>query len=152
MLNQMDEKRLSTKNVDVKIQCHGGCTIRCMYSHLPKVINRKPDYILLHIGSNDCSNNKTSDVVLNELKLLIEHIKQLLPCGAIILSSPLIRTDNRTVNTIQKNLKVKMKNLYLPCLDNSNITHVHLSKKGLHLNEHGTRKMAKNIISLIKRF
>ena len=121
-------------------------------SHLPKVINRKPDYILLHIGSNDCSNNKISDVVFNELKLLIEHIKELLPCCAIILSSPLVRADNTTGSAIQKNLKVKMRNLYLPCLDNSNITHDYLSKKGLHLNEHGTKKMAKNIISLIKRF
>ena len=54
MLNQMDENRLGYKDVDVKVQCHGGCTIRCLYSHLPTVINSKPDYILLHIGLNDC--------------------------------------------------------------------------------------------------
>ena len=150
MMNQMDANRLSTKDIEVKTQCHGGCTIRCMYSHLPNVIIHRPTYILLHIGSNDCTE-KTSDEVLIELKQLINRIKILLPSCTVILSSPLIRADSTRANAIQKNLKVKMRNLYLPCLDNSNINHDHLSKKGLHLNDHGTRKLAKNIISLINR-
>ena len=37
-------------------------------------------------------------------------------------------------------------------LDNSNIIEYDLGKKGLHFNRHGTKKMAGNIISLIKRF
>ena len=75
MLNQMDEKRLCRGNIEVKMQCHGGCTTRCMFSHLPDVFKVKPAYILLHIGSNDCST-KTSDEVLNEFKLLTDYIKK----------------------------------------------------------------------------
>ena len=37
------------------------------------------------------------------------------------------------------------------CLDNSNLTFFHLGQKGLHRSNHGTKKMALNIISLIKR-
>ena len=44
-----------------------------------------------------------------------------------------------------------MRKLSYPYLDNSNITYTHLSNKGLHLNHHGTKIMASNIISLIKR-
>ena len=33
MLNQMDEKRLSRNDINVKVQCHGGCTVRCMYTN-----------------------------------------------------------------------------------------------------------------------
>ena len=29
MLNQLDENRLGNKDVEVRVQCHGGCTIRC---------------------------------------------------------------------------------------------------------------------------
>ena len=36
-------------------------------------------------------------------------------------------------------------------MDNSNIFEFHLGKRGLHFNDHGIRKMASNIISLIKR-
>ena len=88
MLNQLDENRLGNNDVEVRVQCHGGCTIRCLYSHLPKVISSKPNYILLHIGSNDCFS-KTYDVVLNELKKLLDHLKLLLlPFCTIILSLP----------------------------------------------------------------
>ena len=62
MLNQMEEGRLS-KTYDIKVRCHGGCTIKCMYSHLPSIVKLKPEYIILHIGTNDCTS-KTSDVVL----------------------------------------------------------------------------------------
>lgn len=150
MLNQMDEKRLSRNNINVKVQCHGGCTIRCIYTHLPQMFKLKPDFILLHIGSNDCTS-KTSDEVLKELKYLTDYIKKALPCSKLIISLPIIRADNSTASAIQRNLNVKLQRLYYPCLDNSNIDLFHLGKKGLHLNNHGTRKMAKNIISLIKR-
>ena len=150
MLNQMDGERLSNNDVEVRVQCHGGCTIRCLYSHLPNVISSKPEFILLHIGSNDCSS-KTSDEVLNEMKKLLHHLKLLLPFCIIILSLPLVRADNKTAAAVQKNLNVKIRKLFYPFLDNSNITHDHLGKKGLHLNGHGTKKMARNIICLIKR-
>ena len=150
MLNQMDGGRLSSNRVEVRVQCHGGCTIRCLYSHLPNVIASKPDHILLHIGSNDCTS-KTSDEVLKELKSLLNHLKLLLPYTIVTLSLPLIRSDNPTAAAIQKNLNVKMRKLPYPFLDNHNISYDHLGKKGLHLNDHGTRIMAKNIISLVKR-
>ena len=150
MLNQMDGGRLSNNRVEVRVQCHGGCTIRCLYSHLPNVIASKPDHILLHIGSNDCTS-KTSDEVLKELKSLLNHLKLLLPYTIVTLSLPLIRSDNPTAAAIQKNLNVKMRKLPYPFLDNHNISYDHLGKKGLHLNDHGTRIMAKNIISLVKR-
>ena len=37
-------------------------------------------------------------------------------------------------------------------MDNSNIERVKLGRKGLHLNDYGTRKLAMNIISLIRSF
>ena len=45
MLNQMEEGRLS-KKYDVKVRCHGGCTIECMYSHSPSMITLKPENII----------------------------------------------------------------------------------------------------------
>ena len=77
MLNQMDAKRLSKHDIDVKVQCHGGCTIRCLYSHLPNVIKAKPEFILIHMGSNDCTNN-TSDEVLHELKDLMQYFREVI--------------------------------------------------------------------------
>ena len=150
MLNQMDENRLTKSNMKVKVRCHGGCTVKCAYTHLPEMFRAKPDYLLLHIGSNDCTS-KTSDEVLNEMKQLIRYISKTLPCVTIILSLPIVRADNTRASVIQKHLKLKMKRLFYPCLENSNVDLSDLGKKGLHLNKQGTKKMARNIISLIKR-
>ena len=49
------------------------------------------------------------------------------------------------------NLIIKLRRSEHRLLDNSNIKAYHLGKKGLHLNKYGTRKIASNIISLIKR-
>ena len=150
MLNQMDERRLSCNTMDVKIQCHGGCTINCMYSHLQKMFRDRPDYILLHIGSNDCTS-KISDTVLHEYKMLTEYINNKLPDAKLITSLPIVRADCFRANAIQTNFKFKLHGLEFMRLDHSNVNLSHLGKKGLHLNNHGTKIVAKNIISLIKR-
>ena len=152
MLNQMDEARLNRGNIKVKVRCHGGCTVRCMYSHLPDMFKHRPDFVLLHIGSNDCAGTgKISDDVLKEITRLAEYISWNLPNTKLILSLPTIRADNSVANAIQQNLKLKLKRLFYPCLDNSNVGLSHLGKKGLHLNNQGTKLMASNIISLVKR-
>ena len=85
--------------MDVSVSCHGGCTIRCMYTHLGEVLKTKPDYVLLHMGTNDSCNN-TSDVILNEFIKLGEFLEMALPDSKVILSLPTIRTDNHKANTI----------------------------------------------------
>ena len=149
MLNQIDEKRLS-KSKDIKVKCHGGCTTKCMYRHLPEVSKLKPKYIILHIGTNDCIE-KTSDEVLREIIKLKKYIENASPTSIVIISTPIMRADNSTANQIVQNLNVKLKRMNFKLMDNSNIKSFHLGKKGLHLNDHGTKKMALNIISLIKR-
>ena len=153
MLNQMEEKRLSRGDIQVKVRCHGGCTIKCMYTHLPEMFALKPDFVLLHIGSNDCSKEavKTSDEVLQEFKKLAEFISWNLPCTKLILSLPIVRRDSSVAHYVQRNLQLKMRRLLYPCLDHSNVDFSHLGKKGLHLNHSGTKLVASNIISLVKQ-
>ena len=105
---------------------------------------------MLHVGTNDSCNN-TSDVILNELIKLGAYLEMALPDSKVILSLPTIRTDNYKANTITRNLKRKAKNMKFILLENWNINESHISKRGLHFNGHGIRKMAGNIISLTKR-
>ena len=148
MLNQLDKKKLSGKH-DVFVESHGGCKIRCIYTHLPDIIKLEPDVVLLHIGTNDCAT-KTSDKVLKELENLLKYIETKLPATKLIVSLPIVRSDNKTANQIVTNLNVKLRKSHYKVLDNSNVNFSHLGRKGLHLNEHGTKLMARNIISLIE--
>ena len=87
---------------------------------------------------------------LSKLLKLKYHIEQHFPNCTVILSQPLLRNDNHA-NTKRMLDFIKGSNeLKLVCLDNSDIGIEQLGKKGLHLNEHGTRRLALNIISLIK--
>ena len=54
MLNQLDQEKLS-KKYDVIVQCHVGCTIRFVYVYLPHMIELKPEFVLIHVGANDCT-------------------------------------------------------------------------------------------------
>ena len=133
MLNKIDAERLS-KKFDVKIYCHGGCTIKCMYTHLPKISESKPDYVIFHISTNDCTT-KTSDEILNEINTLVRDVNKLLPSSKIIISQPITRSDNKTANQIIINLNKKLKHSNHILLDNTNLNFSHLGK---------------NIISLMK--
>ena len=150
MMNGIDEKRISNNKIEVKVECHGGCTVERMFTHLDTLVKYKPDYVLLHVGTNNCTNS-TSDEMLRELKHLKEHIQLILPSTRIYISSPTVRTDNNKANIIIKNVNIKLKKLGYILLDNSNIRDYHLGKKGLHFNNNGTKQMARNIISFIKR-
>lgn len=149
MLNRLDGKRLSNDHVDVRIRCHGGCTIKCLYTHLPWAFALQPEHIIIHVGTNDCAK-KTSDEVLKELFDVRIYIQKVLPSCKIWFSLPLVRTDDKRANIIIRHLNIKMMKLCDMVLDNSNIKECHLSRKGLHLNDHGTKLMARNIISHIK--
>ena len=146
-LNKIDQGRLSHK-FDVRVKCQ--CTINKMYTNLPEIICLKPEYIMFHLGTNDCKS-KTSDEVLNELNKLVEVVHRLLPESKIITSQPINRFDSMTANQIIKNLNSKLNQSTHMILDNSNINFSNLGKKGLHLNEHETKRLALNIISQIKR-
>ena len=150
MLKGIDAERISSTNYEVKRFSHGGCTLKCIYKHLPDIIKEKPDFLILHIGTNDCTT-RTSDEVKRDIEHLKVHIQKALPSVKTFISLPTIRTDNRKANTIIGNLNIKLLKSNYFLLDNTNIDERHLGRKGLHLNAHGTKQMARNIISLIKR-
>ena len=130
-----------SKKYDVKVNSYGGCTIAGMYRHVPKMIALKPAYIVLRVATTDCTK-KTSCELLKELRDLFDHIQELLPDSEIIISLPIVRRDNAVANQIVKNLCLKIKKLDYKLLDNSNLTFSHLGQKGLHVSNHGTKKMA----------
>ena len=148
MLNQLDQEKLS-KKYDVIVQCHGGCTIRCVYTHLPDMIELQPEFVIIHVGTNDCTT-KTSCEVKKELENLLKYIQSKLPTTKLIISLPIVRSDNKIANQIVKNLNVKLRKSHYDLLDNSNLNFSHLGRRGLHFNEYGIKVMAGNIISLIK--
>jgi hypothetical protein len=150
MLNQLDEKRLSKNGKNVKVRCFSGSTIADMYYYLYPLLRKHPEYLVLHVGTNDCVTH-TSDRVLDDLLQLKRHIELKVPGIKVILSQPIMRYDNDAIACLRVSQLInKLDYINIPLLENQNIVRKHIGKKGLHLNGYGTAKCAMNIISLIK--
>ena len=148
IMSGLNEKRLQ-KDINVKVRCFPGSSITDMHSYLIPLLAKEPDFILLHVGTNDCTN-KSAETILDELLHLKHFINQSLPNATIIISQPIIRTDNSKAMSTITTLNKMLNSLKLYILDNSNIEEKHLSNRGLHLNDYGTKRMALNIITLLK--
>ena len=63
MLKEVDPKRLGNERLVVKKCTHGGCKIKCMYQHLPKILKENPDFILLHVATNNCVDMTSDEII-----------------------------------------------------------------------------------------
>ena len=73
ILTGIDEKRLSRNYQGVKVQDFRGATIDDLRYHLVPLLKKKPEHIILHIGTNDAVS-KTSRRILEELLQLKQNI------------------------------------------------------------------------------
>ena len=121
-----------------------------MCSYLTPLLRKKPSVLILHVGTNDAVS-KTSDVILDEILDLKKHVENVVPGINVVISKMIMRSDNIKANILLGNVNTKLIKLGVPLLDHSNILCSDLGRKGLHLNEVGTKKLALNIISFIRK-
>ena len=50
--NNLDERRLA-RNSRVKVRCFPGAQINDMYNYLEPLLQKQPDYVILHVSTND---------------------------------------------------------------------------------------------------
>ena len=148
IFNQIDEKRLSRK-YNIKVRSFSSATIENMYWYLHPWLKKEPDYLLLHVGTNNCTMDLPETILCN-LLCLKQYIESVLLSCKVILSKQIVRTDSRKAAGTMHQLISLFNSLDLFIMDNSNIGDGHLGKKGLHLNTHGTSRLAMNLISVIR--
>ena len=64
-----------------------------MYYYLNPLLGKQPDYVILHVSTNDAIS-MISDVILKVLLLLQVHIESTLPSCVVILSELTTRYDD----------------------------------------------------------
>ena len=138
------------KYFNIKVRAFSGSTIPEMYFYLEPLLKKEPEYVILHVGTNDCGYTPGNEVFRNLLGLKL-HIENKVPGIRVILSQPIARFDNDLACIRVREVIKKLESSNIPLLVHDNIERKHIGKKGLHLNGHGTGRCAMNIISLIKR-
>ena len=84
MFNNIDETRLS-KNKNIKVKSFVRAKVKDMYSYLTPLLRKKPSVLILHVGTNDAVS-KTSDVILNEIFDLKNHVENVVPGINVVIS------------------------------------------------------------------
>ena len=132
MVNGINQKRLSQKYGNVKPFHFQGARIEDLNPYIVPIIKNKPDYLILHVGTNDATTNSSRKIV-DDLLMLRTNISKQLPNCRIVLSKPTIRHDHGKANLTIRNVNKHLENLELECIDNNNINAEHLGQKRLQL-------------------
>jgi lysophospholipase L1-like esterase len=115
-------------------------------------ISKSPDYLVLHIETNDLKRQTPQQISMS-ISMLCQEIKES-PKLKIVISEVIIRSDNPSLGTKVKELNHKLlqvcNNNKWGLITHNNISVNHLNPYGLHLNKQGTAKLAKNIIDYLK--
>ena len=151
VINGIDEKRLSQKFGNVKVFHFSGARIEDLNHYIVPIIKIKPDYLILHVGTNDATANSSRKIV-NDLLTIRTNISKQLPNCRTVLSKPTIRHDHGKANLTIRNANKHLKNLELESIDNNNINAEHLGQKGLHLNPKGKGRLALNFLKQLRKF
>ena len=149
MSEDLDERKVSSKRV-VKVRKFSGATTDDMYHYLMPLIQKQPDNVILHVGTNDASSCNSSEIVNNRLKLR-SFISQKLPNANIILSKPIMRSDTAAGKITIEEVNKQLNDFDFDMIDNSNLSRAHLNGRGLHLNTKSMLQFAKNLIEGIRK-
>ena len=136
ILAGIDENRLSTGKHKVKVRYFPGARTDDMYDYMKPLLRKLPDYIILHIGTNDVVNN-TSREILDKILKLKTYIQKKLPRCQTTISTPVKRHFHGKASLTISHLRKKFKDLSISIVDNSNIGAFYLNSVGLHLNDKG---------------
>ena len=114
-------------------------------------MQKKPTNMIMHIGANDAPSS-TSREIQDKLLKLISLVNEKLPQCQVWLSTPTLRTDNGKATLTESRLVNHLLNLNIDVIDDRNIKTRHFSRKGLHLNDSGSKLLARNFLEKMRLF
>ena len=129
----------------MKVRPHPGATSEDLIDHIKPVARRKPDTVVLHIGTNDLTNDINTPEKLQEVVDILQRESNE---TKIALSSLVTRSDKSNlqlkVSTLNTSLKVFCAKNPIDLIDNSNLDVSCLGAKKRHLNRKGNSYLANN--------
>ena len=119
--------------------------------HIILLLQKKPSHIIAQPGTNDAYQSTSREILkkLLNFKLLIQ---EKLHNGKVFISAPTLCSDNTKTTLTVNQLTNHLLQLNIEIVDNRNIISKHLSRKGSHLNESRSHRLAINFLERIKKF
>ena len=156
IIKHLDTRRLkkSVKNRSVKVyaESYRGANTEAVKHHIMPCLARKPNEVILHVGTNDLRDKNSTKIVAN-INDICNIVKSESPETKITISELVTRTDKTEYKQKVKEVNVRLVDL---CNQNNwdliyhnNIEVRHLNPYGIHLTKQGTAVLAKNFVSYL---
>ena len=140
-----------SRNRKIKVRYFPGAKIKDMYHYAIPLLEKKPENIILHLGTNDAPYKSDTNILKDLIELKDFILEKLPSCKRITLSSPTGRTDRENAKKNNENLTNRLKQQGIPYITHDNIIHKNLFRDGLHLNSLGFSILAENFQSFIQK-
>ena len=146
MISELREAKL-LGNRKVKICFLPGAKAEDLMFHLIPYLNKVPNNIIIHIGTNDGPDSNENTIYV-EIKKIKELIRINHPdCRNIFISFPILRLDHKKAANVLKNYINILKREELNIIIES-----HLHRDGLQLDAKGTVALDESFKPKIRRF
>ena len=153
MIKYINAHKLSKADTKVRVSSFPGCTTLDMDDYIKPILRRKPDKLILHVGTNSLKGRETSSRCAQEIKTLTETISKSLPYTELAISSLITRSHDETMKNKVCQVNTELKQLCQQknwkFIDNANITVNELNRSKIHLNKTGTKILATNFSKYI---
>ena len=150
IMSGIREEPLKTDKHNVKAKFFRGGTIEDMEDNIKPILKREPDYIILHVRTNNATNSTAGDI-LDKLLQLKSKILNARKFCKVIISQPTLRSENGKAALTNHHICNLLEELNIDIVKNRNIGSKLLGGKGLHLNPHGTARLALNLKAAIRK-
>ena len=144
ILSGLRESKMSKRRL-IKVRYFPGTRIRDMFFYLVPLLHKKPDKMILHIKTNYSTFYSATEIV-EEIGKLKQYILEQLPTVKLVILAPTLRTDKANVNLINAEATKLLRTCEKKIKTHPIIKEEHLDKYGLHINNIGTRILAKGLL------
>ena len=138
ILKSIVEEKLCGEGRLVKVKRFSGSNVDGLGHHIIPITRKKPTNMIIHTETNNAPSS-TSRETQDDLFKLKALVNKKLPQCKVWLSTHSLRTDNGKATLTVSQLANHLLNLYTDVINNRNIKSRHLSRKGLHLNDSGSK-------------
>ena len=149
MIKDVQGWKLS-KSPRVVVKSFSGSKVADMHHYIKPTVEKKPDELIVHIGTNDIKSGSSPDAIAEAIVDLCDIVEHQSTDTAISISSVIMRNDDTKLNPIisrvNKTIRKFCHQRNWKFIDNSNIDHnTCLNRSKLHLNKKGTYMLCTNL-------
>ena len=144
-------KSLKRKH-NITVKAFGDSTIKHMEHYSKPPLERNPELVILHIGTNDIKSNKSPSEIASNIHDLTERREQ--GERKVAISALIPRNDSEELAKKSDMVNIALKKLCegkgTDLIKHTALTTRHLNGSNLHLNRFGTTIFAKDFMRYIR--